>query len=60
MISRPGANSNSNYITLDADWQASDSFGLKFQAGTTEGQGQSPTQDVIETGTRPAPAQAGA
>ncbi|MBB3344804.1 TonB-dependent receptor [Luteimonas sp. RC10] len=50
MISRPGAGSESKYIALDADWQASDALGIKVQAGTTRGRGQSPTQDVIETG----------
>jgi iron complex outermembrane receptor protein len=52
MISRPGASSQTNYITLDADWQATDALGFKFQAGTSEGTGKSPTQDVIETGTQ--------
>ncbi|HBK47527.1 MAG TPA: TonB-dependent receptor, partial [Xanthomonadaceae bacterium] len=53
MISRPGASSESKYVTLDADWQASDILGFKFQAGTTKGQGSSPTQDVLETGLAP-------
>ncbi|TAA40065.1 TonB-dependent receptor [Pseudoxanthomonas winnipegensis] len=52
MISRPGASSQTNYITLDADWQATEALGFKFQAGTSEGIGKSPTQDVIETGTQ--------
>ena len=52
MISRPGAESKTNYITLDADWRASDSLGFKFQAGTSKGEGKSPEQDVIETGTQ--------
>lgn len=51
MISRPDASSESKYITLDADWQISDAFNLKAQAGKTEGHGRSPTQDVIEIGT---------
>ncbi|HZV37133.1 MAG TPA: TonB-dependent receptor [Pseudoxanthomonas sp.] len=50
MISRPGAKSSSNYVTLDADWQAGDSLGFKFQLGTSKGKGSSPTQDVLETG----------
>ncbi|MEZ0471413.1 TonB-dependent receptor [Luteimonas salinilitoris] len=49
-ISRPGASSESKYLTLDADWQATDNLGIKFQAGTTEGHGRSPTQDVMELG----------
>lgn len=51
MISRPGAKSKSSYIALDADWQASEKLGFKFQLGTTKGNGSSPTQDVLETGT---------
>lgn len=50
MISRPGAKSSSNYVTLDADWHASDALGFKFQLGTSKGKGSSPTQDVLETG----------
>lgn len=50
-ISRPNASSESKYIALDADWQVSDAFNLKFQGGKTEGHGRSPTQDVIELGT---------
>ncbi|TKR29372.1 TonB-dependent receptor [Luteimonas gilva] len=50
-ISRPGAASESKYIAVDADWQVSDSFNLKFQGGKTEGHGKSPQQDVIELGT---------
>jgi iron complex outermembrane receptor protein len=49
-ISRPNASSDSNFITLDADWQVSDNFNLKLQAGQSEGHGKSPTQDVIELG----------
>ncbi|MGH8060490.1 MAG: TonB-dependent receptor [Pseudoxanthomonas sp.] len=49
-ISRPNASSDSNYITLDADWQVRDNFNLKLQAGQSEGHGKSPTQDVIELG----------
>ena len=51
MISRPGAESTSKYVALDADWQATDKLNFKFQLGTTRGNGKSPTQDVIETGT---------
>jgi len=55
MISRPGAASQSNFLTLDAKWRASDHLDFKFQGGTTNGKGKSPTQDVSELG-----AQAGA
>lgn len=50
MISRPGAASESQYVTADMDWRISDSFRLKAQIGTTEGHGRSPTQDVMELG----------
>jgi iron complex outermembrane receptor protein len=50
-ISRPGASSSSAYTTLDADWRVTDHFTLTGQVGTTEGKGDSPTQDVIELGT---------
>lgn len=50
MISRPGAKSSSNYVAFDADWQASEALGIKFQIGTSKGKGSSPTQDVLETG----------
>ncbi len=50
-ISRPGASSESNYVTLDADWHATDHLSFKGQIGTTHGKGDSPTQDVIELGT---------
>lgn len=50
MISRPGAASESEYITGDMDWRISDAFRIKAQIGTTEGHGKSPTQDVMELG----------
>lgn len=50
MISRPGAESTSRYITLDAEWDASDALRFAFQVGATKGNGSSPTQDVLETG----------
>ncbi|MDW2981396.1 MAG: TonB-dependent receptor [Rhodanobacter sp.] len=50
-ISRPGAASESKYLTLSADWRATDHLDLKGQLGTTRGTGSSPTQDVIELGT---------
>ena len=53
MISRPGASSQSKYITLDGAWNATDHLTIKGQAGTTEGRGDSPNQDVLETGVQP-------
>ena len=49
-ISRPGASSSSGYVTLDADWQATQNLNFKGQVGTTEGKGSSPTQNVLELG----------
>lgn len=40
--------SESKYIALDADWQASERLGVKFQAGTTRGSGKTPRQDTLE------------
>jgi len=50
-ISRPGAASESKYLTLDADWRVTDHLTLGGQIGTTRGTGTSPTQDVMELGT---------
>ena len=51
MISRPGESESSQFITLDADWQATNNLGFKFQAGSTRGTGNTPTQDVMEMDT---------
>lgn len=51
MISRPGESESSQFATLDADWQATDNLGFKFQVGTTKGTGNTPTQDVMEMDT---------
>jgi iron complex outermembrane receptor protein len=50
-ISRPGAASESKYLTLSANWRATDHLTFTGQVGTTRGTGSSPTQDVIELGT---------
>ena len=50
-ISRPGAASESKYLTLSANWRATDHLTFTGQVGTTRGTGTSPTQDVIELGT---------
>lgn len=47
MIHR-GASASTQYIAADLDWQASDTFSLHAQVGTTEGHGKSPYQDVFE------------
>lgn len=51
MISRPGESESSQFVTLDADWQATSNLGFKFQLGTTRGTGNTPTQDVMEMDT---------
>jgi iron complex outermembrane receptor protein len=48
MISRPESSADTQYVTFDADWQASDMFNVKFQGGTTEGKGKTPLQDIAE------------
>jgi iron complex outermembrane recepter protein len=53
MISRPGAKSSTNYISLNADWMVNDAVDVKFEAGTSHGEGKSPHQDVLETGISP-------
>jgi iron complex outermembrane receptor protein len=47
-ISRPGASSSSNFFTVEGEWNFSDKLVFKGQAGTSEGHGKSPTQDVAE------------
>jgi len=49
-ISRPGAASSSGYVSLDADWRATDQLTFRGQVGTTEGKGSSPEQNVLELG----------
>src|SRR5579875_1961803 len=51
MISRPGESESSQFVTLDADWQATNNLGFKFQLGTTRGTGNTPVQDVMEMDT---------
>jgi iron complex outermembrane recepter protein len=51
MISRPGESESAQFLTLDADWQATENLGFKFQAGTTRGTGNTPIQDVMEMDT---------
>ncbi len=47
-ISRPDASADSSFIAFDAKWQPSDSLVLKAQLGTSDGTGETPTQDVAE------------
>lgn len=52
MISRPGASSESQYLTAEAKWRASDHLTFTGQVGTTKGKGDSPEQNVLEVGTQ--------
>jgi iron complex outermembrane receptor protein len=47
-ISRPGAESSSNFVSGDFKWNASENFTLSGQLGTSTGHGKTPTQDVAE------------
>ncbi len=49
-ISRPGAYSKTSYVSLSADWNVSDTLSFKGEAGTTNGTGESPHQNVLELG----------
>ncbi|WP_313442280.1 TonB-dependent receptor [Stenotrophomonas sp.] len=42
------ATAKTNYVTFDADWQITDNLGMKFQAGTTKGTGETPRQFIAE------------
>jgi iron complex outermembrane recepter protein len=47
-ISRPGAKSNTEFLSLEGKWDVTDKLRLSGQAGTSEGHGKTPTQDVAE------------
>jgi len=47
-ISRPGAKSSTEFFSLEGKWDVSDKLRLSAQAGTSEGHGETPTQDVAE------------
>ncbi|MFK2878003.1 TonB-dependent receptor [Rhodanobacter hydrolyticus] len=51
MISRPDESESSQYVTLDAAWQATQNLNFKFQLGTTKGTGNTPVQDIMEMDT---------
>ena len=48
-ISRPDAKATSNYGAFSASYAFSDAFTLSGEIGTSEGHGETPTQDVSET-----------
>ncbi|HEV8694539.1 MAG TPA: TonB-dependent receptor plug domain-containing protein, partial [Lysobacter sp.] len=47
-ISRPGAKSSTEFLSLEGKWDVTDKLRLSGQAGTSEGHGETPTQDVAE------------
>ena len=47
-ISRPGAESSTESFSLEGKWNVSDKLSFSAQAGTSEGHGKTPTQDVAE------------
>ena len=48
-ISRPDEKATSNYWSFEAEYRVSDALELSGQIGTSEGHGETPTQDVSET-----------
>jgi iron complex outermembrane receptor protein len=48
-ISRPDESATAGFINLDGQWRANDSLTFFGQAGTSQGDGKTPTQDVSET-----------
>lgn len=42
--------SDTGYLALNADWQASDRLNFKFEGGSTTGHGKTPRQDALELG----------
>lgn len=50
-ISRPNASSESNFVSVDANWDVSDTLSLSAKLGSTKGSGKTPTQDVAEWNT---------
>ena len=47
-ISRPGAKSSTEFFSVEANWDVNEKLRLSGQAGTSEGHGETPTQDVAE------------
>ena len=47
MISRPGAKAKTDFIAFDGKFKLSDSLSLNAKAGTSDGLGSTPTQDVM-------------
>jgi iron complex outermembrane receptor protein len=48
-ISRPDESATAGFINLDGQWRANDAMTFFGQAGTSQGDGKTPTQNVSET-----------
>jgi len=48
-ISRPDEKAKTEYLSLEASYRLSDALEISGQIGTSEGHGETPTQDVSET-----------
>jgi len=48
-ISRPDELATASFVTLEGNWKASDKLSFKGQVGTSEGHGETGTQNVSET-----------
>ncbi|HEY5971541.1 MAG TPA: TonB-dependent receptor [Pseudoxanthomonas sp.] len=47
-ISRPGAKSSTEFFSVEGKWDVTDKLRFSGQAGSSEGHGETPTQDVAE------------
>jgi len=47
-ISRPGSKSSTEFFSVDGKWDVSEKLRFSVQGGTSEGHGETPTQDVAE------------
>ena len=47
-ISRPGSKSSTEFFSLEGKWDVNEKLRFSGQAGTSEGHGKTPTQDVAE------------
>jgi len=48
MIARPDEKASTTYLSLAAEWQASEALKFDIKLGTSTGHGETPTQDVAE------------
>jgi len=50
-ISRPNESAQTKFVNLDGEWRATDALIFKGKLGDTQGNGRTPTQDVVEMNT---------